>query len=144
MLDKEFSGKLFTTKSNVYFKNNFDYFEQIPDTGYVPRMAVGKFIDTLNKMPDDGNGNPVYMYKGERLKRFATKKLFFNNEGHGPSQSVASHKTVVLKDYILMNKFMLLDIINHNLGKRPIFFTYKEDLVSDFLTEHDYVNEFGL
>ena len=144
MLDKEFKGTLFTTKSNVYFKNNFDYYVQIPDTGDVPRMSVGKFIDTLNNMPDNGNDNSIYMYKGERLKRFVTKQLFFNNEQHGPDQSVVSQKTVVLKDYIVMNKFMLLDIINHNLGKRPIFFTYKEDVVSDFLTEHDYVEEFDL
>ncbi|MEP6584383.1 MAG: hypothetical protein ABJA90_08945 [Ginsengibacter sp.] len=135
LLDRTSNGKLFTTTSDIYFKNNFDYFLQRYEDS--TQMEAGAFIYSLNnqKSIDD----PQLKYKNESIKTYNTKAIFFNGGSNNPAK-----KVIVLRESLLMNQFMLLDIISTNIKKRQIFFTYPEDLISDFLQQDGYVYKFEL
>jgi hypothetical protein len=133
MLDDYFKGGLFHTKSEVYYKNNFDYFLYL-DRGTALPMEAGMFINHLNHYNYKDpliNNLPEQFYKGEKVKYYSTTKVFFKNQN--TQQFISLSPT-----YLLMNQFMLIDIINTTLDKRRIYFSYKEPLVDKLLKENEY------
>ncbi len=142
MLDKQFKGSLFVSKSIAYFKNNFDYFYYVQDTANSGQMGVGKFIEALDNM-EIGYDVPQTLYKGENLKTYHTKQIYFSNDLNN-SSIITDKNTIILKEYLTMSQFLLLDIINTNIDKRPIFFTYNEEIISGFLNIDEYVYQFKL
>lgn len=147
MLDKKFRGKLFSTPDSVYYKNNFDYFFQDQDDTTRTTITVNNFIKRLNyykpagnKVITRANGNTEIKsesyYKGEILKMYQAGALRFGGAGmsKSPGKNIIG-KTIKLPRYLFMNSFMMLDIINHNLSERPAYFTYKEDLFNNLLTQ---------
>lgn len=144
MLDKESKESLFTTKSVVYFKNNFDYFYFVQDSANTSQMGVGKFIQALNNITEINYDVTQTVYKGENIKTYHTKQIYFSNSINNSSVDITAKNTIILKEYLPMNQFLLLDIINTNLDKRPIFFAYSEGIISDFLHNEEYVYQFKL
>lgn len=142
MLDKQSKGSLFFTKKIAYFKNNFDNFYYVEDVSNTGQMEVGKFIKALDNMDTNYNA-PQTLYKGERLKTYHTKQIYFSNDLNN-STIVTAKNTITLKEYLTMSQFLLLDIINTNIEKRPIFFTYNEEIISGFLSIDEYLYQFKL
>jgi len=146
MLEILYNGNLFNTKSDVYFKNNFDYFQH-NDIGISVPMEAGKFINYLNTYnftDTELNKLPNLVYKGEKIKRFYTTKVFFNKPSTEGILNNMDHIISLPSDYLLMNQFMLIDIINTNLGKRPVYFTYLEPLMSNLLEPKEYTYQLNL
>ncbi len=146
MLEILYNGNLFNTKSDVYFKNNFDYFQH-NDIGISVPMEAGKFINYLNTYnftDTELNKLPNLVYKGEKIKRFYTTKVFFNKPSTEGILNNMDHIISLPSDYLLMNQFMLIDIINTNLGKRPVYFTYLEPLMSNLLEAKEYTYQLNL
>lgn len=136
MLHQQFKGNLFSTKPAVYYKKNFDYSLYGKPDKYMPSKDAGRFIADLNEYTDKDAADAV-KYKGENLKKYYSNELFFNvipaNAGEG-GVSVSVSKVIKLKDYLYMNEFMLLDIINTNINSRAVYITYHEKLLSPVLT----------
>jgi hypothetical protein len=140
MLDKSYNGNVFSTKSDVYYKNNFDYY-QFSDIGVSLPVEAGEFVNYLNhyNFADTViNKLPNQVYNGEKMKRYYTTKVFFKQPGTEGILKNMQHVISLPINYLSMNQFMLIDIINTNLGKRPIYFTYSEPLVSNLLEAKDY------
>jgi hypothetical protein len=146
MLDKEFNGSLFSTKSDVYIKNNFDYY-QFVDLGINNPEEAGKLISYLNNYNFADtvfNKQPNQIYLGEKIKRYYSTKIFFKQPRTEGITINPQHIISIPPDYLLMNQFIIIDIINTNLGKRPIYFTYSEPLLSNLLVGKDYVYALNL
>ena len=144
MLDKDFNGTLFTTRSPVYYKNNFDYFYYKNENGPDIPKEIGAFISNLNNQESGQNSDVEMVYKGEPLKKYSTRKLFFKNICDSAGTDTSANKILFLKDYVMMSDFMILDIISNNFPKRPIFFSYRNGLLSNFIEARDYVFEFDI
>ena len=83
------------------------------------------------------NGLLAESCKGEKIKCYFTTKIFFKKKEAG---GVADEKQqlISLPLGLLMNQFMLIDIINSNLDKRRIYFSYRESLLDNLLEEKEY------
>lgn len=138
MLDKNSKGSLFSTKDSVYFRNNFDYFLFRDSKEHKPKMEASKFINDLNCIvkKDIENADDI-VYRDEILKTYHAREIFFKPAPTAKTNGIAVAKTksVKLRDYLFMNEFMMLDIINTNLYKRPVCFTYPENLFEDVLKQ---------
>jgi hypothetical protein len=140
MLDDYFKGGLFSTKSDVYYKNNFDYFFYSAGKPDLP-VEAGEFVDHLNHYDYKDpliNKLPDQVYKGEKIKYYFTTKVFFKKKKAEEITSKMQQLISLSPGYLTMNQFMLIDIISSNLDKRPIYFSYKEPLVSNLLEESEY------
>ena len=144
MLDKEFKGTLFTTRSPVYLRNNFDYSYYKNENGLDTTIRAATFISKLNNQAIGENSDVGMVYKGEPLKNYNTKKLVFKNIGNDADTNSTGIKILLLNDYIMMSDFMILDIISFNFPKRKIFFTYPNELFSNFLEARTYVLKFDV
>jgi len=145
-LDKEFIGSLFSTKSDEYFKNNFDYYQYV-DIGISLPEEAGKLVSYLNNYNFSDtviNKQPNQIYNGEKIKRYYSTKIFFKQPRTEGITINPQHIISIPADYLLMNQFMIIVIINTNLGKRPIYFTYSEPLLSNLLVGKDYVYALNL
>ena len=148
LLDKKYGKELFSTPDSVYSKNNFDYYLKDEKTTPVEIMSVKKFIRELNnyiskehKLKTNTNGNLEFgtgpMYKGEILKTYNANLLQFDTATtlKKSSNSTIKIKSLKLNRYLLMNEFMMLDIINSNLNKHKIYFTYPESFFQNMLLQ---------
>ena len=140
MLDDYFKGGLFSTKRDVYYKNNFDYF-LYTDSGPGLPMEAGGFVNHLNHYDYKDsliNNLPDQFYKGEKIKRYFTTKVFFKKKKTEGTPGKMQQFISLPTGYLMMNQFMLIDIISSNLDKRPIYFSYQEPLVSNLLEGKEY------
>lgn len=133
LINQERKQRLFSTKDTTYLKDNFDYFLFGNQTGKSVQIDVKKFLAHLEKgyNPYDTVFIP---YKGERLKKYYAKNLFFENDKKKKSKSFQ------IGDYLFMNDYILLDIITTS-NKRKVFFTYNIDLLSTLLTQRENIYE---
>jgi hypothetical protein len=133
MLDKKYQGRLFMTKESVYYKNNFDYFLYQESKEYVHPEEAGSFIYGLDNY-DYKNDTDRVMYKGEQVKKYQAKEIYFNLMPASDSPVASVIKTIELKnDYLMIDDFMLFDIINTNMDRRKICFTYSDPLFENVL-----------
>ena len=133
LVNQDKNHPLFSTKDSIYLKDDFDYFLFGNQTDKSVQTDVGKFLTDLEKgyNPYDTSFVP---YKGDRLKKYYSKNLFFETNLKKKS------KPFQIGDYLFMNDYILLDIITTS-NKRKIFFTYNIDLLSTLLTQRENVFE---
>lgn len=133
LINQERKQRLFSTKDTTYLKDNFDYFLLGNQSDESVQIDVKKFLIHLEK-----GYNPydtVFIsYKGEKLKKYYAKKLFFVNDKKKRSKSLQ------IGNYLFMNDYILLDIITTS-NKRKVFFTYNIDLLSTLLTKRKNIYE---
>lgn len=131
MLDKKYNHSLFSTMDTSYFKNNFDYalFSNDKDTNQ--NISASVFLKHLDKNYDPYD-TTITEYKNEPLRKYYSKRIFFTN---GKSKQ---SKIITLKSYVLMNDYMMLDILNTQ-PTRNIFFTFYNDLLAKVLEQNGVV-----
>ena len=76
LVNQDKNHPLFSTKDSIYLKDDFDYFLFGNQTDKSVQTDVGKFLTDLEKgyNPYDTSFVP---YKGDRLKKYYSKNLFF-------------------------------------------------------------------
>lgn len=133
LINQERKQRLFSTKDTTYLKDNFDYFLFGNQTDKSVQIDVNKFLTHLEKgyNPYD---TAFISYKGEKLKKYYAKNLFFENDNKKKSNSFQ------IGDYLFMNDYVLLDIITTS-KTRKIYFTYNIELLSSLLTQKENVYE---
>jgi hypothetical protein len=140
MLDDTSKRKLFRTKKDVYLKKNFDYAVYV-DSGLAIPVEAGDFIDKMNdyNFSDTAiNNEPYMLYQGEKIKRYYTSELFFLKPGTKSITENLNNLISLPKSVLMMDHFMMIDIINTNLGKRPVYFTYEDPLFTNLLSVKGY------
>ncbi len=144
MIDNQFKGKLFTSKDSVYNKQNFDYFLYNKTSKKSAAVPVGKFIETLNKAGSFAkSSDETLTYNGELIKKYDSKEVYFPIKS-GTGASITVSKVIKLNDFLFMPDFLLLDIINCNINKRPIYFSYQHELFTNVLTQQGMVYKIQL
>jgi hypothetical protein len=73
-------------------------------------------------------------YKDGTKIKYYSKQLYFQID------SKKKGKVFKIGDYLFLNDYILLDIIN-TAGKRKVFFTYEMELLSNLLTQKGNVFE---
>ena len=128
LLSKGIKHNLFSVKDSTYLKNNFDYFlfDNKNDNGI--QTDVKTFLSHLDKNYDPYDTSSI-SYKDEKIRKYYSKDLFFEAENKMKS------KIFHIGDCLFMNDYMLLDIINTS-GKRKVFFTFNNELVSTLLKQN--------
>lgn len=132
LINQEKKQRLFSTKDTTYLKDNFDYFLFGSQADKSIEIDVKSFLAHLGK-GDNPYDTAFISYKGEKLKKYFSKNLYFEN---GKKKS----KSFQIGDYLFMNDYILLDIITTS-NKRKVFFTYNIDLLSTLLTQRENVYE---
>ncbi len=124
---------LFSTSDTTYLKDNFDYSLFGNQTQKSTQLEVRTFLKDLEKgfNPYDTSFSS---YKGYRIKKYYAKDLFFESNGGMKSELFR------VGDYLLMNDYILLDIITTS-NNRKVFFTFNIDLLSPLLTKREIVYE---
>lgn len=125
--------RLFSTSDTTYLKDNFDYFLFGNESDKSTQIDVKTFLTHL-KMDYNPHDMSYDLYKGEKLKKYYSKNLFF--EVNEKERS----KPIKIGDYLFMHDFILLDIITTS-NKRKVYFTYNIDLLSPLLTQRENVYE---
>lgn len=135
-IDNNSNERLFSVSDSIYLKDNFDYFLFGNTTNEGFEIDVEIFLSHLenNYNPYDTTSIP---YKEGIIKKYYAKKLFFKIENKRKT------KHFHIGDYIFMNDYILLDIINTS-RKRKIFFTFNNELVSTLLTQNGNLYELKL
>ncbi len=133
LINQENNQSLFSTKDSIYLKDNFDYFIFNMQANNSVQVDVKKFLTHLQKDYNQFDTSIIF-YKGEKLKKYYTQNLFFENN--------EKMKSTLFKigDYLFMNDYILLDIITTS-NKRKVFFTFNIDLLSALLTKRENIYE---
>lgn len=126
MIARHYSHKVFSTTENIYFDKSYEYtlFHTEKDTSL--SISVKAFLNHLIKNYNPFNKSHTSPRDGSQ-KEYYSKSLFFAN-----AKGVKS-KTIKLGNYLLLNDFMLLDILNTNLD-RNVYFTFKNDFMGNTIT----------
>jgi len=133
LINQEQKPRLFSTIDTIYLKDNFDYFLYRNQSDKSTQIDVKTFLIHLEK--DYNPHDTSYtLYKGEKLKKYYSKNLFFELNEKEKS------KPIQIGDYLFMNDYILLDIITTS-NKRKVYFTYNIDLLSPLLTQRGNVYE---
>jgi hypothetical protein len=133
LINQEKKQRLFSTSDTTYLKDNFDYFLFGNQNDKSTQIDVKTFLTHLKK-DYNPNDTSYTLYKGEKLKKYYSKELFFEI-----NEKVKS-KPIQIGDYLFMNDYILLDIITTS-NKRKVYFTYNIDLLSSLLTQSENVYE---
>lgn len=136
LVNQDKNHPLFSTKDSIYLKDDFDYFlfgNQADDN---TQIDVETFLTHLrnNYNPYDTSAIP---YKKGTIKKYYAKQLFFVNDNKHKS------KLFELSDYIFLNDYILLDIINTS-RKKKIFFTFNIESLSKLLTQVENIYELDI
>lgn len=132
--DKITKGTLFKTKDSIYLKNNFEYFLYSNGSKNFQAIDATEFITNLNKNKNPFDSAKTY-YKEEILKKYYSKKLYFSPKlpVNIPGKKRVHSGIIALNDYLLINDFIMLDIINTNMNKRSVYSTFDIQLLSPIL-----------
>ena len=123
--------RFFSTADSSWLKDNFEYSLFSNQTNKPLKINVNTFLAHLSKNYNPYDNAPVY-YKGEPLKKYYAKTLYFENSNKMKS------KPFEVGNYLLMNDYILLDIINSS-RQRKIFFTFDVDLLYRLLVKYKNV-----
>lgn len=127
--DKKYRKALFTTVDTNYLKSNFDYFVFMSYGGTNPKVSVKEFIENLTKSRNPYDTS-VIPYKGQALRKYYTKQVFLSKK---TGNVVATSRPIILGDYLLLNDFIVLDILNTSIKKRKVYFTFPASLYTPLL-----------
>jgi hypothetical protein len=131
-LDNRYHSRLFTTKDSLYLKKEFDYSLYSNKSKKDSAVALQVF---LNELRD--NNNPFFdensYYGMEGIRTYYAKKIFLGSPG-------TVDKAVDLHDYLLLNDYMLLDIIQTN-PPGTLYGTFNIDLLAPLLQFNGTVYE---
>jgi hypothetical protein len=133
LINEDKKQRLFSTSDTTYLKDNFEYFLFGNQTDKSIKIDVTTFLRQLEKNHNtyDSSSNT---YKGETIKTYYAKNLYFELDKKKKSKSFQ------IGDYLLMNDYILLDIMSTS-RTRNVFFTFKIDLLSSLLTQRGNVYE---
>lgn len=127
LIGEKYNHRLFSIVDTSYLKNNFDYAVFSNDNDAIQKISATTFLKNLNK-----NYNPydttITDYRNEALRKYYSKSIFFTNE-----KSTQSN-TVKLNNYLLMNDYMIIDILNTD-PSRNVFTTFYIDMLENFLEQ---------
>lgn len=127
---------LLSTSDTAYLRDDFDYFLFGNQNDKIIQLDVDTFLKNLGK-----NYNPydtsVISYKGGTIKKYYAKQLYFENDIKQKS------KPFDLSNFLFMNDYILLDIINTS-RKKEVFFTFNIELLSTLLTQKENFYELEL
>ena len=133
LVNNKENQRLFSTSKEIYLKDNFDYFiyGNNNETKENKVINVNTFLQHL-----EADYNPfdssIFLYKDEKLKKYYAKNLVFGGFRGNSSFEVGN--------YLFMNDYILLDIINTQ-KKTKIFFTFQVDLLSKLLKQRGSIYE---
>jgi hypothetical protein len=133
-LDQSYKHSLFSIQGKSYLNYNLDYFIFRNSQKSDINVNVNNFLkDLVNNHNPYYKGNDEY-YRGEIVKGYYSRNLFFTK--------YKNKKTAIFKinDYLMMNEFLLLDILNTS-KKRKIYFTFRNDILSTILRQKGIVYE---
>ncbi|MEO6819412.1 MAG: hypothetical protein ABI204_06765 [Ginsengibacter sp.] len=127
LIGEKYNHRLFSTIDTSYLKNNFDYAVFSNDNDAIQDISATTFLKDLNKNYDPYD-TTITDYKNEALRKYYSKSIFFTNE-----KSTKSN-TVKLNNYLLMNDYMIIDMLNTN-PTRNVFSTFYIDMLDNFLEQ---------
>lgn len=124
---------VFSTHDSSYLKDNFEYFLFGNKIDENTQIDVSTFLKNIEKNYNPYD-NSAISYKDGTIIKYYSKQLYF--------QIDSKKKGIIFKigDYLFLNDYILLDIIN-TAGKRKVFFTYEMELLSNLLTQKGNVFE---
>ena len=139
-LDKHYMGSLFSTPASIYNKANFDYalFDDM-NVCKQPQL-LAPFMDSVNvsdRQKEARDGDRTMFYVMDTTRKYHCKDLIIPlKNGKKESSSTGGFLQLKLRDYLLMNDYLLLDLFNTNLHKRAVYFTDKDEqgLFAKYLT----------
>jgi len=133
LVDKDNKQRLFSVRDTTYLKNNFDYFLYGNKTDESIEIDVKTFLSHLDKgyNPYDTSSIP---YKDATIRKYYSKKIYFETENKKKT------KLLQIGDYIFMNDYILLDIINTSRVKK-VFFTFNNELITALLIQKGNIYE---
>lgn len=136
LLEQDKKLQLFSTSDSSYLRDDFDYFLFGNQNDNIAQLDVATFLKHLknNYNPHDTSTTP---YKGGIIKKYYAKQLYFENDSKQKS------KPFNLSNFLFLNDYILLDIINTSRKKR-VFFTFNIELLSTFLTQKENFYELKL
>ena len=146
-LDNAHDGKLFHTRPEVYQKRNFDYaMYNDKDTCTTP-VPAGIFLDSVNTSARWTEGK----YPEKEMSFWDTTRQYHCKDVLVPIRPSAINRrspyTVKLKlgQYLLMNDFILLDILNTDQGRHTFYFTVSTDhpIFDPHLVQKEKVYQLG-
>jgi hypothetical protein len=113
------------------------YFQEGKDKSVKPPLTLHEFIKT------------VYLKKQVFISTFpqsAQAATYFSKKISIPTQLPKTKPaSIEMKDYLFINDFLILDIIDNNLLKRPIYFTSRyENFFENYLTQSGIVYKLNL
>lgn len=136
LIQQTYGYTLFSTQDTTYLRNNFDYFLFSNPKKDAQNTDVSVFLNDLTNSHNPYDTSYVY-YKGEILKKYYSKNLFFRKD------KIKKSAIININDYLYMNDYILLDIINTSTN-RKIFFTFENRLVSPIAKQNGSVYEVEL
>ncbi len=127
----------FSSTPAFYGKDRFDYFVY-DETGppNILKTSLPNFLKDIQKRKypsvQGADTLPAYQVRTIDMKIDLLKlKTISSHPGLLPGI------TIELSDYILLNDFMILDIINSNIHSRPIYFTSSESSFPSKYLQHE-------
>jgi hypothetical protein len=136
--------------SSQYKQGTRDYSLYVPETEN--RWALSDLIKFL-KSDDErvkkelNNGHFVNFYPTNKIRIPVNREEIIKNKVVAPKQfdSIAPYIDVTIKgDALYKNRLMMLDIINNNNWKRPVYFTGGSFGDDDYLWMKDYLQLDGM
>ena len=128
LIGKKYNHSLFSTMDTIYFKNNFDYAVFSNDKDSNQNISATTLLQDLNKNYDPYD-TTIIDYRNEALRKYYSKSIFFTKDKSTQS------KTVTLNNYLLMNDYMIIDILNTDPA-RNIFCTFYIDMLANVLEQN--------
>ncbi|RDI15808.1 DUF2723 domain-containing protein [Flavobacterium sp. AG291] len=137
-------------QTSQYKQGTRDYSLYVPETEN--RWPLSNFIDFL-KSDDErvkkelNNGHFVNYYPTNKVRIPVNKEEIIKNKIVAPKQfdSIAPYIDITIKgDALYKNRLMMLDIINNNNWKRPVYFTGGSFGDDDYLWMKDYLQLDGM
>ncbi len=135
-IEQENRQRLFAVRDSLYQRAAFDYFL------FGNKKEEGMETDVKDFLSDLAMGRDPYdseavPYKGDTIRKYYAKKLFFSLGGNKSTPSFP------VGDYVLGNDYVLLDIIQ-TCRNRKIFFTFDYELLSALLAKKGDLYELEL
>ncbi len=152
LLEKTTHGTLFSTKDSIYNKQHFDFSIYEDDYKQSKPILLKDFVFELNAFtPKEKTARKNNTRSTEAvidtddpsdyLKKYHQKTILLNalKPNKTNKKGAQTKNTIELSSYMLMNQFMILDIINQNFQKRSINFTYLEKSLQHILTQKENI-----
>ena len=125
----------FNTPSSVYLDSSFLYaIQKEGGNGLLEGQSIRDFIKEISAQVTANEEAPLYEAKWLKIELDVVMMEKFSGQ-----KKLNKQMTIPLEDYISMDALMILDIVDQNFTKRPVYFTYPYDLFTNYLQKEGLV-----